>query len=364
MIRLNHKIGILFVVLITIVFSCDPDEKNDLSHISYAPTPYNLNLPSHFPDMYIPSDNPLTQEGILLGRHIFYDPILSIDSSISCASCHKQELNFADGLEVSIGVYGKKGIRSSMPLINVGFVNGGLFWDGRVKTLEEQSLHPVEDPIEMGEKWPNVIKKLQNHPTYPQMFRQAFGITSKYDITKEHVAKAIAQFERTLVSKDSKFDKVSQGLDFYTDLELMGLGIFLDDDPDLPDSECGHCHNLPLSSSDGYFNNGLISSSTLEGFPDLGRGKITTDRASNGMFRTPTLRNINYSAPYMHQGQLKSFDEVFAHYIGGGKSSPNKDVLITPLRLSPTHRLALKKFIETFEDTTFLTNPNFSSPFQ
>ncbi len=346
--------------------SCTPDEvkEGDLSQIPYLPVPYVLDLPAHFPPMQIPADNPMTEQGALLGRHLFYDPILSADSTMSCASCHLPEFAFTDAKAYSRGIDGIEGKRSAMSLINIGFANRGLFWDGRTKTLEEQALLPIEDPIELHTTWPDVIGKLKVHPTYPRMFRQAFGINHKDEITKELAAKAIAQFERTIISKDSKFDRIMEGKEMYSDLELIGYGLYFDDDPDLPDTECGHCHNIPLGTSDDYFNNGITESATLDGFPDPGRGKVTGSRADNGKFRAPTLRNISQSAPYMHDGRFTTLDEVIQHYKGGGKPSPNKDPLLHPLTINNFHIQALKAFIATLHDSTYYKNPALQNPFK
>lgn len=359
-------IALFFAFLTISIHSCDDDESKtgDLTGFAYSPESFSVDLPAHFPALAIPSDNPLTTQGILLGRHLFYDPILSADSTMSCASCHLPEFSFTDAKAISTGIDGIPGKRSSMSLINIGFVQAGLFWDGRVKTLEEQALLPVEDPIELHHLWPDVIEKLKVHPTYPKMFRQAFGINNTSDINKELAAKAIAQFERIIISKDSKFDRVQQGLAIYTDLELIGQGLYFDDDPDLPDTECGHCHNIPMATSDDFFNNGLTETNSLDGFPDPGRGKVTGSRADNGKFRAPTLRNIKYSAPYMHDGRFNTIDEVINHYKSGGKNSPNADPLLHPLAIDQYYIKALKAFIETFNDTLFYKNPNLQNPFK
>lgn len=364
---MKTNLFLLSIILSTLfIISCEDKEctTGDLSNIPFSPENYELNLPAHFPNMFIPADNPITKQGVLLGRHLFYDPLLSADSTMSCASCHLPEFGFTDGKAVSTGIDNIAGKRSAMSLINIGFVQSGLFWDGRSKTLEEQALLPVEDPIELHNTWPNVIEKLKVHPKYPKMFREAFGISSSSEINKELAAKALAQFERIIISKDAKFDKVQEGKAFYTDLELMGYGLYFDEDPDLPDAECGHCHNIPMATSDDFFNNGLTETNSLDGFPDLGRGMFTKSKADNGKFRAPTLRNIKYSAPYMHDGRFETLDDVFAHYISGGKGSPNKDPLLHKLELSPINIRALKAFIETFNDTTFYNNPDLKNPFK
>lgn len=364
---MSFRFLLVFFIWGFVIFlpSCnDDDEDQDLMAIQYRPEPYPIVLPKHFPPLNSNADNPLTKQGVQLGRHLFYDPILSADSSMSCASCHLPQHAFTDAKAVSTGIDGIEGKRSSMSLINIGFVQSGLFWDGRSKTLEEQALLPVEDPIEMHNTWPNVIKKLKSHPTYPKLFRAAFGIEKSSQITKELAAKAIAQFERIIISKDSKWDKIQEGKTFFTDLELIGQGLFFDEDPDLPDAECAHCHNTPLATSDDFFNNGLQQTSTLDGFPDPGRGKVTGSRADNGKFRAPTLRNISATAPYMHDGRFKTLDEVLAHYNSGGKSSPNADPLLHPLKLDAFYLKALKAYIETFNDTLIYQNPDLKNPFK
>ena len=361
------RIVIVFIFsLFIVLFACqkDDDREGDLTSYPYNPEKYNLDLPKHFPEMYIPADNPLTRSGIALGRMLFYDPILSADSTMSCGSCHIQEFNFTDGKAFSTGIDGIEGRRSSMSLINIGFVQSGMFWDGRVKTLEEQALLPVEDPVELHNTWENVISKLKKHPQYPVRFRAAFGIKNTTEITKELAAKAIAQFQRILISKDSRYDKIQDGKDFFTDIELIGQGLYFDDDPDLPDMECGHCHNTPMATSDDYFNNGLDYSATFYDFKDYGRGEVTLSPVDNGKFKAPTLRNIRYSAPYMHDGRFQTIDEVFNHYGGGVKNAPNRDRNLQNQPISPFYRKALLAFIDTFEDTTFLHNPEFKNPFE
>jgi len=349
-----------------LIASCGDDIKpeGDLTDITYAPSSYNKVFPSDLPAMVIPDDNPLTEEGVLLGRHLFYDPILSADSTQSCSSCHLQEGSFTDNLSVSEGIDGIKGSRSSMSLINVGYNNNGLFWDGRAKTLEDQALLPVEDPIEMHNTWSNVEISLSNHPTYPALFRKAFGISNKEEINKFLVSKAIAQFERIITSTgETKFDRVMRGEAAFTDQELMGFDMFFDLNSDLPDAECAHCHNAPLFTIDEYINNGLDAVESLEEFKDPGRGIVTGLMSDNGKFRTPTLRNVIYSAPYMHDGRFQSLEEVIEHYNSGGFIADNVDPLIRPLGLTEDQKEALLKFIMTFQEENLLFSSEFVSPF-
>ena len=347
-------------------FSCKEEEsiiKNDLEYLPYLPEPYVLNIPDYLPKMPIPVDNALTVDGINLGRHLFFDNILSGNGTMSCSSCHDPKKAYTDGLAVSTGIDGIAGRRSSMSLVNVGFTKNGLFWDGRSATLEDQALKPVTDPIELHTTWEDVETRLKAHDTYPMLFRKAFGIKDRSEITRSLVAKALAQYQRVIISVDSKYDKVKQGKAKFTDLELAGFSLFTDKEDDgLPDAECHHCHTLDLATADAFFNNGMQESATLTNFKDLGKGGITMQDADNGKMRAPTLRNIFLSAPYMHDGSLKTMDDVINHYNGNGKLSPNKDPLIRNIALTDFHKKALVAFMKMLTDTSYLDNPLLQKP--
>jgi cytochrome c peroxidase len=341
-------------------------DDNDLSAIEYKPQGVTLKIPQGFPQMDIPAENPITTEGVELGRRLFYDPILSRDSTMSCATCHMPNGSFTDNKATSKGVDGLEGIRSSMSLENIGFVRNGLFWDGRVKTLEEQALLPIEDPVEMHHIWENVEKILRGHRDYPTRFRKAFGIANKTDINKALVAKALAQFERTLISGNAKVDKVLRREDVFTDEELDGFLLFFNDDPK-KDAQCGHCHTSPFYSSNQFFNNGIDSVKSLNDFKDRGLGRVTGKLFDNGKFRAPTLRNIEYTAPYMHDGRFKNLDEVINHYASGGHLADNIDPfipLIKEVKLTDKQKKEIITFLKTFSDTTFMKNPAFQNPFK
>ncbi|TNE66992.1 MAG: cytochrome C peroxidase [Bacteroidetes bacterium] len=358
-----------------------PDNgEQDLTHIPYAPQAYTVVKPDHFPQVPIPADNPLTVDGVQLGRRLFYDPILSADSTQSCSSCHLPQGSFTDNMATSVGIDGIFGRRSAMSLLNVAYATNGLFWDGRSPTLEDQALRPVEDPIEMHNTWPNVIAKLKAHPTYPELFRKAFGIRNTSEITSELAAKSIAQFERILISSGtSRFDLYLQGdTDALDDDELDGKLMFFDEGAvvGLPDAQCFHCHGGLTLTGNQYFNNGLDSVAALEDFPDRGRGEVTGNPYDNGKFRSPTLRNIALSGPYMHDGRFATLDEVLEHYSGNGKGVINEDPFIrqigfpvpgtNPVQysgLTPSQKQALVKFLHTLTDTTFINNPDIQNPF-
>jgi cytochrome c peroxidase len=369
---------ILFIALpiaaaIYFASGCKPDDTpnptDELIGGTYAPQPFSLNIPSWMPQPVIPEDNPLTVDGIELGRRLFYDPILSSDSTQSCASCHRQELAFTDGLAVSTGVLGISGRRSAMALDNLAFHVREFFWDGRSNSLEAQALIPVEDHTEMNESWPNVLDKLRRHPDYPKRFRQAFGIARKSEITKELAAKAIAQFERTLISANSRYDDViwrNQG--WYTDEEERGRQLFFfEESQALNHPGCSHCHFAPTfgnNSFNTYTNNGLDNVPNIDAFPDKGRGEVTGNRFDNGKFRVVSLHNIELTAPYMHDGRFQTLEEVLDHYTRGGHGVENEDVNILPFTLSARDKQDLIAFLKTLTDPVFINNPAHSNPFQ
>ncbi|HZV71534.1 MAG TPA: cytochrome c peroxidase [Saprospiraceae bacterium] len=335
----------------------------DLTNIPYTPVAFVPDIPNGFPALEQPADNLMTQEGIRLGRRLFFDPILSVDSTISCSSCHKPSESFTDNLPMSEGVAGKT-IRSSMNLLNVGLEYNGLFWDGRAASLELQALEPVENHIEMGETWENVEMKLRRHPEYPAEFRKAFGIENSSFISRDLVTKAISQFERTIISGGkTRYDRFQRGEIFLTESEFNGYLMFFNTDPSLPDAQCGHCHAAPLFGTTDYFNNGLQESPDLEGFADKGLGAITGKLGDNGKFKTPTLRNLVFTAPYMHDGSFKTIAEVMEHYTSGGKNSPNKSAFLNDLHLSESQKADVIAFIMTLTDSSVLNNPAFQNPF-
>lgn len=338
----------------------------DWATLGYNPTPYVLEtLPSLPKSMPIPPDNPLTVEGIALGRKLFYDPILSNDSTQSCGSCHAQLFGFTDnGKQFSTGIDNIAGNRNAMAVINLGY---GLqfFWDGRSPSLEHQALGPVENPIEMHETWPDAVCKLMRLPDYRRDFYRAFGVQT---ITPAEVTKAIAQFERTMVSGSSRFDLALQpgsGV-FLTDDELAGYQAFFTETAD-----CFHCHTgvdgAYLFGDNLSHNNGLDSVTNINGFADKGRGGVTNNPNDNGKFKTPTLRNIALTAPYMHDGRFGTLEEVLDHYSHGIKPSPTLSPIIatkfgTGKQFSPELKQQLLAFLNALTDTAFVQNPAFAAP--
>jgi cytochrome c peroxidase len=335
-------------------------EDSDDSVSQYMATPAPLEVPTIFKDVLlppvIPGDNPQTVEGIALGKKLFFDTQLSADNSLACASCHSPQTAFSDSRQFSLGITGEKGLRNSMPLQNLAFNYDEKFnWDGSAMTLENQMFEPVVNPIEMANTWPNVENTLQNSSEYPQLFEEAFG-TQIIDSTL--ITKAMAQFVRTLVTANSRFDQAEMGLIELTPQEQNGLNVFLDESR----GDCFHCHGLPanpLWTDNAFHNNGLDSE-----FDDLGLGDVTGDPREFGLFRTPSLRNLKFTAPYMHDGRFETLDEVIDHYSEGLVFSETIDPLMKAIntggvQLSESDKADLKAFLLSLSDESFINNPAF-----
>ncbi len=374
----NKVLLFSFFSLLLFFGACGPDNEpedempvaGDLENIEYNPQDFNIVVPDSFPTILGIGAGDITVDGVNLGRHLFYDPILSEDLSQSCSSCHLPMGSFTDNLAVSTGIDGIAGKRSSMSLLNLVYNDQALFWDGRSATLEEQALLPVEDVVELHNTWPEVIDRLQNHDDYPEMFRKAYGILDRSEITKELAADAIAQFEKTLVSSGkSKYDRILRGASFYSDDEVAGRDMYFDkESDDLPDAECAHCHGGMLFTTDEFFNNGLDGVQSVLDFDDIGLGMVTQDTFDYGKFRAPTLRNIANTAPYMHDGRFETLEEVVDHYFSGGHLNPTIDPLMNDLRaksgdFTEDHKRQLIAFLKTLNDPAFMENPDYQSPF-
>lgn len=306
--------------------------------------------PARFVRMSVPLDNPITEAGVALGRQLFFDPGLSADSSVSCATCHQPARAFSDGLMVSRGIRGRTGQRNAPSLLNVAYFTTGLFWDGRVSSLEELMLHPVQDTNEMGHHWDTLIMQLQRHDNYPGLFRRAFGIRDVAEINEELTTKALAQYVRTLISGNTRYDQYKAGMIALTEAEDRGRRIFFDIEDGLPTSECGHCHVEPLFSGLEYFNNGLDESYNLSALVDPGLGGVTGRYSDQGRFRTPSLRNVELTAPYMHDGRFGTLDEVVDHYISGGRHGDNVHPNVRKLNFTDQDKADLIAFLKTLTE--------------
>lgn len=306
-------------------------------------SPIQIAAPLGLPPLPIPPDNPPTLETIALGRRLFYDPILSVDNTVACASCHSPEAGFADPRPFSVGVGGKVGGRNAPTVFNAAY-NATQFWDGRAPSLEKQAEGPVQNPLEMAHTLEGVERKLMADQTYPEEFKKAFGADP---ITYEMVEKAIASFERTVLTGNSPFDRYFYGGDKkeLTDSARRGLEVFRDPKK----GNCTACHTIgeryALFTDNKFHNLGVgVSGGELT---DQGRYEVTKNEAHKGAFKTPTLRNIALTAPYMHDGSLKTLKDVIDFYIGGGNSNPHLDKEIRPLDfLTGQERADLLAFLE------------------
>jgi cytochrome c peroxidase len=352
MVRIGIIIGFAFVIVFT--SACRKGQPDETGQDQWNPTAYNPDIPDGYPDMEIPLDNPMTLEGVGLGRRLFYDPILSADNTQSCASCHIQGFSFTDNRRFSIGIDGTEGTRNAMSLINAGWFRS-MNWDGSAPGLEEQAFEPVTNPIEMHNTWTNAVDALKNHPIYPDLFFAAFG-TRDFDST--HVVMALAQFERTLISSDSKWDRYLRGEVQLSVAETKGFEIFFTEKGD-----CFHCHTTILFTDNEFHNNGLDSV-----FSDQGLFHVTGDPDDIGKFKTPTLRNVVFTAPYMHDGRFETLEDVIDFYSEGVNFSPTVDPLMKKVnqggvQLTDEEKENLVAFIKTLTDTTFVNNPDFANPF-
>ncbi len=349
------KKSVVFVfvaILIGVFYACKKDNSKNVSQReTYNPTPATIQYPDFVKrsigEIKVPTDNPLTVEGIALGRRLFYEKMLSNDMSISCNSCHKQQYSFDDPRRFSIGTDGTLGTRNAMPIVNMGW-NDRFFWDGRRSSLETQAHDPVVNPIEMENTWPVVIQRLQNDTNYPNLFFKAFGTRT---VDSNLVTKAIAQFERTFVSFNSIFDQANQSTTYtLTTEEFNGEVIFFEQ------GRCINCHGGLLFTDHSFRNNGLDAMPN-----DSGLAKFTHNPTDFGKFKVPSLRNVALTAPYMHDGRFNTLEEVVDFYTSAvNYNSPNIDSNMQHLgfrfRLSAQEKTDLVAFLKTLTDSSYVTN--------
>ena len=280
----------------------------------------------------VPADNPLTADRVALGRKLFFDPILSADKTVACATCHRPELGFAGVGARAVGVRGKEGPRRAPTLLNRGF-GTAFFWDGRAKTLEEQALEPISNPVEMGSKVADAVAKLKADDDYRKRFAAAFDD----GVTAANLGKALAGFERTLVRGDSPVDRFRLKSDHeaLTATERHGLWLYESK------GACWKCHGGGNFTDDGFRNTGVSW-----GGADLGRFAATKKDADKGRFKTPTLRGVKLRPPFMHDGSLDTLEAVVEFYSRGGGKNPHLDPLVKPLDLTADEKRALVAFLK------------------
>lgn len=310
------------------------------------PEAYALRIPPGFPEVAIPADNALTRSRVALGKRLFFDPALSRDSTVSCGSCHRPQLAFADSLSQTSGIEGRPGVRNVPTLANVVYFNHFLR-EGGVPTLEMQVLVPIQEHNEFDFNILEIADRLQRIPDYVALAQQAYGREPDAFV----ITRAIATFERTLVSGDSPFDQW-----FYQN-KTVAVAASVKRGYDLFQSEktgCGKCHSGFLFTNQDFANNGLYDT-----YADPGRFRLTGIESDRAVFKIPSLRNVAVTAPYMHDGSLPTLDAVLDHYRAGGKSHPNKSSLLRPFDLTPAERADLLAFLHSLTDPAFLTNPEF-----
>ncbi|MEL7531173.1 MAG: cytochrome c peroxidase [Bacteroidota bacterium] len=318
----------------------------------HVPTPYELKIPDSFPDPLIPADNPMTVEKVDLGKKLFYDPRLSADGTVSCASCHFPDRGFADTVVLSKGVDGQLGGRNAMALTNIAYAQS-LFWDGGVDNLEDQALHPIIDEVEMAADPADVLAYLNGDAEYYEMFDKAFGAPP----TMLAVVQSIASFERTLISGNAPYDRYIAGdSNAISAAAKRGLALF-----NTEQSECFHCHTGYNFTDESFQNNGLYDYAEYIARGDGGRAEITGRQIDEHRFKTPTLRNIELTAPYMHDGSLATLKDVLDRYATvNSRFHPNKnDIFFVNMSLDEQDKEDLIAFLKTLTDDEFSNNPAF-----
>ncbi len=286
-------------------------------------------------DLYlpVPEDNPLRPERVALGRRLFFDPVLSRDRSLACAGCHDPERAFTDGKALSVGVYGRVGTRSVPTIVNRAY-GSSFFWDGRISTLEDQVLQPIQDPKELDMPIRDVVVRLRRDREYSERFQAVFGrIPTDVDL-----ANALASYVRTILSGDAPIDRYLGGdLDALSDRAREGLRIFQGK------ANCSECHLGPTFTDERFHNTGVAwQDGTLL---DQGRFIVTGNEEDRGAFKVPTLRNVERTAPYMHDGSLATLEEVIEFYNRGGNANPYLDAELRRLNLTPTEQQAVVTFL-------------------
>lgn len=361
------KLGVIILLAMFAPLLARADDSGNSPGNSETTTP--LGIPRDVWSYFIPKDSPLTPQKVELGRQLFFDIRLSADGQVSCASCHDPKLGFADAKPVAEGIGGRRGTRNTPTILNAMF-NGGQFWDGRADSLDRQAVMPLTNPDEMGNRsLDEVVARLQKIAEYSAQFKEIFG----RPITIEDVGKAIAAYERTLVSGNSAFDRYMAGdRAAINDSALRGLALFRGK------GRCSVCHNFnmsfPFLTDQNYRNTGIAannpafneltkaalelsrSGSTAErldalakvkGASSLGRFLVTGNSQDIGAFRTPSLRNVELTAPYFHDGSAATLLDVVRYYVRGGNESPSRDWELHAVALSESEQQDLVEFLKS-----------------
>lgn len=338
MFAVNKKSSLLIVLFFVIFLSAC------LHRSLFSGSLSEISLPKGFPEINFPEDNGFTKERWLLGKKLFFDKSLSLDSSISCSSCHQPALAFSDSVALSLGVKKLIGTQNAPTLTNVAY-HPYYTRLGGVSTLEKQILVPIQEHNEFNFNIIEIAKRLQVNKEYMQLSKKAYNRDFDYYV----ITRAIANFERSLISGDSKYDRYKQGLIKLTESEKQGMDLFFSEK-----TNCSKCHTGFNFSNYAFENNGLY-----ETYKDVGRKRLTEKDEDLEKFKVPTLRNVELTAPYMHDGSFKTLNEVVKHYNNGGRQNKQKNVLIKLLNLTETEQKSLVKFLNTLTDRKFCNNKAF-----
>lgn len=340
------KVKSYLLILLTIVViyvSCKPDPsitvKQNTDDVSFR-------IPEGWPTpFYNFENNAVSNERFYLGRKLFYDPRLSRDSTISCGSCHQAFAAFAHAdHDLSHGVDGLLGIRNSPPIFNMNW-HTSFFWDGGVNHLESQPISPIQNPVEMDETLPSIISKIQADEKYRQMFKDAWG---SEEVTSQRIFKSLAQFMGLIVSDNSKYDQYKRGETILTSSELAGMKVY--------EENCASCHKAPLFTDFSFRSNGLPPTAQN----DTGRIRITRSDTDRYRFKIPTLRNLAYTGPFMHDGRFRTLDEVLDHYATGIQQLSNLDPFLkNGIQLTAQQRSDLLAFLNTLNDEKLVSDTRF-----
>ncbi len=341
---MNRKYWIAVIILVGGLYACEKE---------VIETFVSFEKPANFPQpVYHFSTNTISKDGFELGRKLFYETLLSANNTISCGSCHIQTSAFTHhGHTVSHGILDRLGTRNSPPIMNLAW-NTSFMWDGGIADLDLQSIAPITNHVEMDETMPNVLSKLRNSSQYPALFKKAFGSD---EITTSDFLKALSQFMVMCVSSNSRYDSIMRnepGKTFTTQ-EQQGYDIFK--------QKCNTCHKEPMFTDYSFRNNGISISSVN----DEGRYLITQNNADKYKFKVPSLRNLSFTAPYMHDGRFFTVDAVLDHYASQVQYTPNLDPVLQQgsspgIPLTTDERVKLIAFLQTLNDHSFLTDKRFS----
>lgn len=330
--RLLHWSKLLLILGLCNCSTTPNDQQKD--------TPVKLKVPSAFPALALPEDNLPTRARIELGRRLFYHTDLSVDGKTHCGTCHVQSSAFTDGKNIATGAHGQSGRRNTPTLANLGW-SPYLMAEGGVPSLELQALAPLHEPAEVGANMMDGVAKINRYDDLRELNRIAYGRDSLDPFT---ITRALAAFQRTMISGDSKYDQHKYGLATLTEVERKGMELFFSHR-----LQCSACHSEPFFTDYGFYNVGLYST-----YPDPGLERKTHLKSDSGKFKTPTLRNIAVTAPYMHDGSLNTLEDVVAFYNKGGNGHSQQDNRIRELHLTPQEEEALIAFLHTLTDWNFL----------